>query len=125
MRDDSPIVDAREPSEGTPQERTDGLFGGDLRGGLDRLRRRLVDLTKRNRLLNFRHSKRSSLRIIDEMPDQVFSRLVEGESLSFKPIPQPAQTLLDGTPLGDRKLTSTAEQVARELGMAVDFDVPL
>ena len=31
----------------------------------------MLDLTARNRLINFRHTKGASLRIIDELPDQL------------------------------------------------------
>lgn len=59
-------------------------------GSIDALRRRLLDLTGRNPLLNFRHGRtRRSLRVIDEIPDQLFQKL-EGESvLRFKSIGEP------------------------------------
>ena len=39
--------------------------------GLDRIRTRLLDLTNRNKLLNFRHSNASSLRVVDVPIDSV------------------------------------------------------
>ena len=44
---------------------------------LEDLRERLVDLTNRNRFLNFTHraNARAQLRLVDELPDQIFSRL--------------------------------------------------
>ena len=42
---------------------------------LDNLRMRLLDLTARNRLINFRHTKGGSLRVIDELPDQLLETL--------------------------------------------------
>lgn len=38
---------------------------GSTETGLDRIRTRLLDLTNRNKLLNFRHSNASSLRVVD------------------------------------------------------------
>src|SRR5260370_39600525 len=57
--------------------------------GLDRIRTRLLDLTNRNKLLNFRHSKSSSLRVLDVAIDPVFGRLRDNENLSFLPVPEP------------------------------------
>lgn len=68
---------------GTPSDRPDGLFSGDVVKGLERLRRRLLDLTKRNRLLNFRHSRRSSVRAVDEMPDQLYENLLRWRPAHF------------------------------------------
>lgn len=38
---------------------------------LEQIRNRLLDLTARNRLLNFSHGKGGYIRIIDELPDQL------------------------------------------------------
>ncbi len=54
---------------------------------LELARKRLLDLTMRNRLLNFRHSRVKSLRIIDEIPSQVYDILVIKErSMEFLPL---------------------------------------
>src|SRR6266487_4392965 len=51
---------------------------------LEEARRRLLDLTRRNRLLNHRTKGRSTLRIVDESPTEVFRLLVsEGKTLQF------------------------------------------
>ena len=44
---------------------------------IEALRKKLIDLTNRNRLTNFTHSDRSRkhLRIVDELPDVVLDRL--------------------------------------------------
>lgn len=57
---------------------------------IEALRRRLLDLTGRNPLLNYRHGRtKRSIRVIDEHPDQMFARL-QGESvLRFKSIGEP------------------------------------
>src|SRR5215471_5940433 len=57
--------------------------------GLERIRTRLLDLTNRNKLLNFRHSNASSLRVVDVSLDSVFARLCDNEKLSFSPVPEP------------------------------------
>jgi hypothetical protein len=62
---------------------------GSTETGLDRIRTRLLDLTNRNKLLNFRHSKASSLRVVDIALDPVFGRLRDNEKLPFLPVPEP------------------------------------
>lgn len=49
----------------------------DLHDYIDRFRRKLVDLTRRNRLLSYKESKRTSIRIVDELPDHIYDHLVE------------------------------------------------
>lgn len=57
--------------------------GGDARNylkeTLEKIRSRLLDKTRRNRLLNYKESARD-VAVIDEMPDQVFARLVEHDA---------------------------------------------
>jgi len=62
---------------------------GSTEVGLDRIRTRLLDLTNRNKLLNFRHSNVSSLRVVDVPIDTVFGRLRDNEKLAFLPVPDP------------------------------------
>src|SRR5260370_31987896 len=77
--------DAAEPS--APIISADFLTGS-TEIGLDRIRTRLLDLTNRNKLLNFRHSNASSLRVVDVPVDSVFRRLRDNEKLSFMPVPE-------------------------------------
>ncbi|PCH94954.1 MAG: hypothetical protein COB84_06845 [Rhodobacteraceae bacterium] len=55
------------------------------------LRMKLLDLTNRNALLNFRHSEKAltHIRIIDELPDFLFGEFIDGKKLKFKPLPEP------------------------------------
>ena len=82
--------------------------------GLDRIRTRLLDLTNRNKLLNFRHSNASSLRVVDVSLDPVFVRLRAEEKLAFLPVPEPGIHLKD---------TLTAKDYAEELGWNTSFDL--
>ena len=65
------------------------FFAGDAARGLERMRLRLLDLTNRNRLINFRHTKRSSLQIVDAVPESVFRQLADGDEFSIVPVPDP------------------------------------
>jgi len=48
---------------------------------------KLVDLSKRNRLLNFRPTKVTTIKIIDELPPEVLSTLaVQNEGMEFLPL---------------------------------------
>ncbi|MEX6508122.1 DUF4011 domain-containing protein [Jiella sp. M17.18] len=54
-----------------------------------RLREKLLDLTRRNGLLNFSHARSGAFaRVIDELPDQLFAALRAGE-MAFEPLPDP------------------------------------
>lgn len=70
-----------------PEERArfEGLYAG--------LREKLLDLTKKNRMLNYSFGARSKkhLQIVDEVPEDIYQALVVGAgSLDLKPIPEPA-----------------------------------
>lgn len=59
-----------------------------LKSILENIRNRLLDKTRRNRLLNYKESARD-IAIIDEMPDQVFEHLVQnGGGFHFDPYVQ-------------------------------------
>jgi very-short-patch-repair endonuclease len=76
-----------EPNANSPI--SEDFLLGSTKLGLERIRARLLDLTKRNRLLNFRHTHRSSLAIVGILPDILFGTLIEGGSVTFKPVPEP------------------------------------
>jgi very-short-patch-repair endonuclease len=60
------------------------------------LRKKLIDLSKRNPLIAFRHSSRgaSHLRIVDERPDLLFDALCNG-AMGFEPLPAEDSTPAD------------------------------
>lgn len=110
-------------------------------GGLEQLRKRLLDLTRRNSLLNFRHSTKASLRVVDELPNELFTRLRDGNALTFKPILERELDRLkekhndvralaletdgsaDNSVVGSSHKAS-AKEVAAQLGIATSFDLP-
>src|ERR1700733_14154404 len=89
---------------------SDFLTGSTL-DGLNRIRTRLLDLTNRNKLLNFRHSTSSSLRFVQIDIDNVFERLRENEKLSLLPVPEP------------RSDDISADERAAELGWNTSHDL--
>jgi hypothetical protein len=65
----------------------------------EELRKRLLDLSNRNRLLNFRFSdcSRTHVRVIDELPDILYSKLVDGKRLTVAALPEPQDEPQDET----------------------------
>ena len=55
---------------------------------LDQIRKRLLDLSRRNTLLNYRHPAKRCLRIVDELPDQLFSELFSDKAFVFESLPR-------------------------------------
>nr|WP_294866569.1 DUF4011 domain-containing protein [uncultured Pseudogulbenkiania sp.] len=74
----------------------DDIFNGDLslEEALQRLRLRLLDLTGRNSLLNFKHSIGKSLQFVYSSPEAVFSRLYPNPNVSsqISPVPEPPKS---------------------------------
>jgi len=62
-----------------------------VRAMIEKLRAKLLDLTLSNRLLNFKPSEKSKshIRIVDEMPENVFAKLDAGKELEFAWIEEP------------------------------------
>ncbi|MBJ6761795.1 DUF4011 domain-containing protein [Myxococcaceae bacterium JPH2] len=101
---------------------------------LQRQRTRLLDLSTSNRLLHFRHTARTSLRVVDELPGIIFERLSNHRVLTFLPIPEPARAtpLQDSGVLTMKAVESPAAsrqrlalQEAERLGIDTRFDLPL
>lgn len=61
---------------------------------IKRLRKKLLDLTGRNVLLNYRHPRASCLRLIDELPNQIVDRLTNGDIFDLSPVPEPRESEL-------------------------------
>ena len=100
---------------------------------LENLRMRLLDLTARNRLINFRHTKGGSLRIVDELPNQLVETLLADKEMRFLSIPEPTEKeLIEAGYLGydeENQLVRlrkdpTAEEWAKRLGIATRYEVP-
>ena len=68
-----------------------GIFEGALepRQALEKLRGRLLDLSNRNRLLNYRHPRGKSVQIVDVEFNGVFIRLMDGKECVFNGVPEP------------------------------------
>jgi superfamily I DNA and/or RNA helicase/very-short-patch-repair endonuclease len=100
---------------------------------LQAIRNRLLDLTGRNRLLNFKHGRSGFVRVIDELPDQLAKELFEENLFMFIPVDEPSKKELIEAgylELGEEgqeiriKDNPTAQEWARYKGFDVSFELP-
>lgn len=100
---------------------------------LEAVRKKLLDLTGRNQLLNYKHPKASCVRLIDELPDQIYEQLQNGKVFNFIPVPDPTekQLLAEGylredpeEGLVEVKPYPTAEQWAKYHNLNTSYELP-
>jgi hypothetical protein len=77
----------QEPDPTRQPESIEGL----VQTTIEQYRSKLLDLSSRNPLVNFKHSdrSRSHIRLVDEIPEILFSKLEAGRELTFEPVPDP------------------------------------
>ncbi len=102
---------------------------------LELMRKKLLDLTARNRLLNFPiQQKGAALRIIDEVPNQLCNELLADRELKFKPVAPPTREQLikhgylevdeDSGEERQLKPSPDAREWAKVLGFDVGYELP-
>jgi very-short-patch-repair endonuclease len=110
---------------------------------LQRMRERLLDLTARNQLLNYKHPRTRSVRVVHEVPTQVFEQLASNREMTFVPLEAPEGAMLDlfpqanpgiGTIEADSAVSARRRRVAAQearrgavadrLGIDTSFDLP-
>ena len=105
----------------------DDLFTGHvpILKALEQLRLRLLDLTRRNRLLNFKHSPGKCIQFVEAQPDHVFNRLLEGvdRKIVLLPIPEPPR--IDWEDIAGRRTKPDAKDYARTRGIDPSFELPV
>lgn len=102
----------------------DDPFAGKLStvDALFRLRKRLLDLTTRNRLLSFRWTRGRVVRAVDTGLDDLYTHLREGGALLFQPVPEPRREDYETVGSGRRK--PEAVQFAEKQGISVSYELP-
>ena len=98
------------------------LFGGrfSIEEALAQLRLKLLDLTARNRLLNFRHSATKTIQVVDAIPTAVYDRLAEGKTLRFTPVPDPDPSEYVGEP---RRQKPDVRDYANKVGISTSYEL--
>jgi len=78
-----PEPGSRQPESAETRQRREWAFEA-----IAGLRAKLIDLSKRNQLISFKHSERGAtyLRIVDERPDHLFNTLTDGQ-MRFEGLP--------------------------------------
>lgn len=99
------------------------VFGGrvDIAEGLKRLRLRLLDLTSRNRLLNFRHVAGRMVRVAGPALQPTYDRLISGRSVRFAPVPEPTPNDIERPADGPAR-KPRPEDYARAIGLPTHFE---
>lgn len=103
---------------------------------VERLRQKLLDLSTMNRMLSFKHPKATCLRVVDELPHQLFDALLNNETLTFEPVPEPMPRELEAyhAPGPDHVRRATevkstarpdAPTWARHLGINTNHELPV
>lgn len=88
-------------------------------------KRKLLDFTKRNRALNFRANKVSTVTIVDEQPAEVFRLLaLRGRSLRFKAAPEetePGEPPTDAAPPESAETPAGGIEEEEAVSLGTDF----
>jgi very-short-patch-repair endonuclease len=101
---------------------------------LQSIRNRLLDLTGRNRLLNFKHGRTGFVRVIDEMPDQLAENILESNEFTFIPVADPLREELiehgyiaidDEGQEVKVKAAPNAKEWAKVKGFNTNYELPL
>lgn len=116
--------EGQQDRQDTPGTDLSDVFQGRLpiEDALSHLRLRLLDLTAKNRLLNYRPSSAKSLQVVDAVPDAVYGHLVDGKQCTFLPVPDPPTTeyrLQDG-----RRAKPEVREYAKQLGISTTYELP-
>ena len=114
-----------DPPDANPEP--DDLFTGrvPILKALEQLRLRLLDLTRRNRLLNFKHSPGKCIQFVEARTGPIFHRLLEGadRKIVLLPIPDPPRTKWESA--AGRQTKPDAKDYARTLGIDPSFELPV
>jgi very-short-patch-repair endonuclease len=121
--------------DSTQNQISEEFFHGDTANSLSKIRKRLLDLTSRNRLLNFPSPppKKLSLQIVDELPEILYNRLLDGDSLIFKAVPEPKSEDYSTEIKSEQQVAEspspsipkpTVREYAKKLGIDISFDLP-
>ena len=91
---------------------------------LQQLRLKLLDLTGRNRLINFKHAPGKSLRFVEGHPSAIYQKLVEANNkanINVIGIPEPSQR--DWVQRNNRAQRPDPSEWAKSVGISTSYDI--
>jgi very-short-patch-repair endonuclease len=107
---------------GTPSQ---SLFAGNvpIKAALNELRLRLLDLTGRNRLINFKHTAGKSLQFVHTSIDGTFRRLLSDQAsrVAISPLPDPDRA--DWVSRGGRLAKPEPKDFAPKVGVDPSYEL--
>ena len=95
-----------------------------LTSALEQLRLKLLDLTGRNRLINFKHTAGKSLQFVEGHPSAIYQKLVEANnkaSISVLGLPEPARG--DWVERNGRQQRPEPRDWAKSEGISTTYDI--
>lgn len=96
-----------------------------LTSALEQLRLKLLDLTGRNRLINFKHTAGKSLQFVEGQPSAIYQKLVEANNkstISVLGLPEP--TKRDWVERNGRLQRPDPREWAKAVGAPTSYDIP-
>jgi len=95
-----------------------------LTSALEQLRLKLLDLTGRNRLINFKHTAGKSLQFVEGHPAAIYQKLVEANTkaaISVLGLPEPARR--DWVDRNGRLQRPEPREWAKSVGVPTGYDI--
>jgi hypothetical protein len=111
--------------DGVDLPKEPGRERGLLEAALAQLRLKLLDLTGRNRLLNFKHTAGRSLQFVEGAPIALYERLVEGNNrptVAIQGLPEPERR--EWAERNGRLARPDPREWAQRNGVSTGYDLP-
>ncbi|XCD93056.1 DUF4011 domain-containing protein [Candidatus Liberibacter asiaticus] len=98
-----------------------------VRQCLDDMRRKLLDCSVQNKLLNFRMDQQSVLRIFNTSPTQLYQQIFREEVMQFMPLPMPTKKQAQAYGFADTGNHHTIDESTwiEKLGLSINYDLPI
>ncbi len=95
---------------------------------LEESQKKLLDLTLRNSLINYNLKRKNRLIIVDELPNVLYEKLLNSETMKFDPVPYPeideSEEDTENEEIDEVSGFISAKKHVQELGISIDEEVP-
>jgi len=89
---------------------------------LKRWKEKLIDLSKRNRLLNFRQTKVTTVKIVDEIPSEIYKLVyLDGQTMEFLAKPEDEEENSEDEDEGQLKVQGEENNTPKEISPTQEF----